>query len=165
MSSKKFDPEMIGAAVCHNYGTTDGCKFGNECSFKHGDETRDDAKKRYKSAKEAKKASIVAEAAATSGFQTPQKKKVSAEILIGAPIKAPQPVIEKVCMLEMAWAEIKKLQQQILFKDQQIFVLEQTLNGFGAEMASSDMTAIAVAAVAAEEEHALEQADEMFAQE
>lgn len=165
MSSKKFDPEMIGAGECRNYGTTDGCKFGNECSFKHGDETRNDAKKRYKSAKEAKKASIVAEAAATSGFQTPQKKKVSAEILIGAPIKAPQPVIEKVCMLEMAWAKIQQLQQENIFLKQENFVLEQTLNGFGAQMASSDMTAIAVAAVAAEEEHALEQADEMFAQE
>ncbi len=53
-----FDLSKIGGVQCRMDGTPEGCQFGKLCTFRHGDETKEQAQKRQQLAYAAKKAAV-----------------------------------------------------------------------------------------------------------
>jgi len=51
-----FDLSKIGGVPCRMDGTLEGCQFGALCTFRHGDETKEQARERQQKAYMAKKA-------------------------------------------------------------------------------------------------------------
>lgn len=45
-----FPRSRIGAVPCRTYGTQEGCQFGNSCTFRHGEETQQQAQERQHAA-------------------------------------------------------------------------------------------------------------------
>lgn len=50
-----FDLSKIGGVQCRMDGTQEGCQFGNLCTFRHGEETKEQAQRRQQAAYMAKK--------------------------------------------------------------------------------------------------------------
>ena len=50
-----FDPSKIGGVQCRMDGTEKGCQFDNLCTFRHGNETKEEAQLRQQEAYMAKK--------------------------------------------------------------------------------------------------------------
>jgi len=50
-----FDLSKIGVVQCRMEGTQEGCQFGNLCTFRHGEETKEQAQRRQQAAYMAKK--------------------------------------------------------------------------------------------------------------
>jgi len=50
-----FDPSKIGGVQCRMDGTEKGCQFDNLCTFRHGNETKEEAQLRQQKAYMAKK--------------------------------------------------------------------------------------------------------------
>jgi len=59
-----FDLSKIGGMQCRNDGTREGCHFGDLCTFRHGDETKELAQRRQQAAYMAKNAAYMAKTAA-----------------------------------------------------------------------------------------------------
>lgn len=84
-----FDLSKIGGVQCRMYGTQEGCQFGDLCTFRHGEETKEQAQRRQQKAFEAKKKSSGGGGGGGGPVSPPRVQRVVPVEAPWAPAKAP----------------------------------------------------------------------------